>query len=218
LTEVSIIDNIEERQSREYPVKRSTALLETVLAAAMALVLMGLVLAPLLGPSGLSIIGGPRLVVEATLSDPVTDRSAVRDGSTVDLSGLPRVEASLRDPSLDQRLGLLGGRLLTGLTALGVLGLLLQVVRSLRRDEVFARVNARRLTRLAVLLGVGGTAAQLLTAFGTVRVLDSEFMRGSVTPVFELSFFPLFGALGVGVLAEVFRQGAGLREDIEGLV
>ena len=99
-----------------------------------------------------------------------------------------------------------------------MLGLLLKVVRSLRRDEVFARVNARRLTRLAVVLGVGGTTARLLTAFGTVRVLDSEFIRGSATPVFGLSFLPLLGALGVGVLAEVFRQGAALREDVQGLV
>lgn len=198
--------------------KRSTALLETVVAAAMVFVLAGMVLAPLLGPGGLGVTGGPRLAVEAALIDPVTDRSAVRQGSAVELSGLPRVEVSIREPSLDQRLGLLGGRLLTGLTTLVVLGLLLKVVRSLRRDEVFARVNARRLTRLAVVLGVGGTAAQLLTAFGTVRVLDSEFVRGSATPVFGLSFLPLLGALGVGVVAEVFRQGAALREDVQGLV
>lgn len=200
--------------------KRSAALLETVLAAASVLVALTLVLAPLLGPGGLDVVGGRQLYVEATLSRPVTDVSGVREalGETVEVSGLPRVTATLLSPSYDQRLGLLGGRLIGGLTALGVLLLLWQIVRSLRRDEVFARVNARRLSRLAVVLGVGGTVAQLLTAFGTVRVVDAEFVRGSVTPVFELSFLPLLGALGVGVLAEVFRQGAALREDVEGLV
>ncbi len=200
--------------------KWSTTLLETVLAAAMVLVLVGLVVLPLLGPGGLGVTGGPRLSVEAMLVRPVTDTSSLQEGArdTVQLSGLPLVEATLLEPSGDQRLGLLGGRLVGGLTALGVLGLLLQIVRSLRRDEVFDRVNARRLSLLAVALGVGGMAAQLLTAFGTVRVLDTDFVRGSAIPVFELSFLPLLGALGVGVLAEVFRQGAALREDVEGLV
>lgn len=200
--------------------RRSTAVLETVLAAASVAVVLALVLAPLLGPGGLGLTGGPQLSVQATLSRPVTDAPSLLQapGENVELSGLPQVTATLLSPSYDQRLGLLGGRLIGGLTALGVLLLLWQITRSLRRDEVFARVNARRLTWLAVVLGVGGTLAQLLTAFGTVRVLDAEFVRGSVTPVFELSFLPLLGALGVGVLAEVFRQGAALREDVEGLV
>lgn len=200
--------------------KRSTTLLETVLAAAMVLILGGLVVLPLLGPGGLGVTGRPRLSVEAMLARPVTDTSSLREGArdTVEFSGLPLIEATLLEPSVDQRLGLLGGRLVGGLTALGVLGLLLQIVRSLRRDEVFDRVNARRLSLLAVVLGVGGMAAQLLTAFGTVRVVDTDFVRGSAIPVFEPSFLPLLGALGVGVLAEVFRQGAALREDVEGLV
>jgi hypothetical protein len=136
----------------------------------------------------------------------------------VELGGLPVVKATVFSPSWDQRLGLVGGRLVGGLTALGVLALLWKITRSLRRGEVFARQNARRLSAIALIVGVGGMAAQLLTAFGTVRVLDAEFVRGSVTPVFGLSFLPLFAALGVGVLAEVFRQGAALREDVEGLV
>ena len=154
------------------------------------------------------------------MSRPVTDASILRQGPgrTVELSGQPHVTATLLSPSYDQRLGLLGGRLVGGLTALGVLLLLWQITRSLRRDEVFARVNSRRLTWLAVVLGVGATVAQLLTFFATVRVLEAEFALGSVTPVFEISFLPLFGVLGVGVLAEVFRQGAALREDVEGLV
>ncbi len=200
--------------------KRSTALLETVLAAAMALVLVAFVVLPLLGPGGLGVTAGPRLSVKATLVPPVTDTSRLQEGArdTVQLSGLPLVEATLLEPSADQRLGLLGGRLVGGLTALGVLGLLLQIVRSLQRDEVFARVNARRLGVLAVVLGVGGMAAQLLTAFGTVRVLDADFVPGKAIPVFGFSFLPLLAALGVAVLAEVFRQGAALREDVEGLV
>ncbi len=128
------------------------------------------------------------------------------------------VKATVFSPSWDQRLGLVGGRLVGGLTALGVLALLWKITRSLRRGEVFARQNARRLSAIALTVGVGGTVAQLLTAFGTVRVVDAEFVRGSVTPVFELSYLPLLGALGVAVLAEVFRQGAALREDVEGLV
>jgi len=203
---------------------RQAALLETLLAAATVLTAVTLVALPMLGPGGLEVMGGPLLTVDATLSEPVAGLPSLEDGGSfgagdsVELGGLPVVTATVFSPSWDQRLGLVGGRLVGGLTALGVLALLWRISRSLRRGEVFTRQNARRLSAVALIVGIGGTAAQLLTAFGTVRVLDAELVRGSVTPVFELSFLPLFAALGVGVLAEVFRQGTALREDVEGLV
>lgn len=206
---------------------RKAALLETLLAAAMVVVAVSLVMVPLLGPGGLGVGRGPVfgrvLTVPAQLSAPVPglpglDGGTFAAGEAVELGGPTVVTASVFSPSPSQRLGLVGGRVVAGLTALAVLALLLRITRSLRRGEVFAARNARRLSGIAVLVGVGATAAQLLTAFGTVRVLDAATVRGSVTPTFEISFLPLVAALGIGVLAEVFRQGAALREDVEGLV
>ena len=207
--------------------RRSAALLETLLAAAMVIVALTLVLIPLLGPGGLGVGTGPifgRLpVVQAQLSRELgpqlpTLEGTFQQGDAIELGAPVLVTATIFSPSPSQRLGLIGGRVLAGLTALAVLGLLLQIVRSLRRNDVFIDRNAQRLRRLAAVLGVGGMAAQLLTAFGTVRVVDAATVRGSVLPVFELSYLPLLGALGVGVLAEVFRQGAALRQEVDGLV
>ena len=207
--------------------RRSAALLEALLAAAMVIVALTLVLIPLLGPGGLGVGTGPvfgRLpAVQAQLSRDLvpqlpTLEGTFQEGDAVELGAPVLVTATVFSPSPYQRLGLVGGRVLAGLTALAVLGLLLQIVRSLRRNDVFIPRNAQRLRRLAAVLGVGGMAAQLLTAFGVARVVDAATVRGSVMPVFELSYLPLLGALGVAVLAEVFRQGAALRQEVDGLV
>lgn len=207
--------------------RRSAALLETLLAAAMVLVTVSLVLIPLLGPGGLGVGTGPVLgrlpAVQAQLSSALVPQLPVlegtfQEGDAVELGAPVLVTATVFSPSPSQRLGLVGGRVLTGLTALAVLGLLLQIVRSLRRNDVFIPRNAQRLRRLAAALGLGGTAAQLLTAFGMARVVDAAAVRGSLLPVFELSYLPVMGALGVAVLAEAFRQGAALRQDVDGLV
>jgi len=206
---------------------RSTALLETVLAAAMVVAGLSLVVVPLLGPGGLGLEGsllrpfGPPLSVPAQLLEsereilPAGDYAA---GDAVELSGPTIATASVVDPDLPQRIGLVGGSVLLGLTVLGVLALLLQVTRTLRHGDAFVPANARRLSRIAVLVGVGVTSAQLLRQFGAVAVLEAPSVRERVVPVFEVSFLPFVAALGIGVLAEVFRQGAAMREDVEGLV
>lgn len=198
-------------------------LLEGVLVVAMLLAAVGEVVLPLLGPGGLGIARGPlagQLSVPAELQDPVPGL-ADRNGSTgraVELGGPTTVTATVLRPSPAQRIGLVGGTVVAGLTALGVLWLLLQIARSLHRGDVFVPLNARRLQLIAALVGAGGMVAQLVHNVGRVAVLDAASVREEVVLVVELSFLPLVAAFGIGIAAEVFRQGAALREDVEGLV
>lgn len=198
-------------------------LLEGVLVVAMLLAAVGGVLLPLLGPGGLDVDRGPlagQLSVPAQLQEPVSglaDRTR-STGQAVELGGPTTVTATVERPTAAQRVGLVGGTVLAGLTALGVLWLLLQIARTLHRGDVFAPLNARRLQLIAGLVGTGGIAAQLLHNSGRAAVLEAPSVREDVVGVFELSFLPLVAAFGIGIAAEVFRQGAALREDVEGLV
>ena len=206
---------------------RSAALLESLLAAAMVVVGLALIVAPLLGSGGLGLESsllrpfGEPLSVPALVLDPVVEGLApgtYAAGDAVELSGPTVATASVSNPDLVQRAGLVGGRVLQGLTVLGVLVLLLRLTRTLRQGDAFVPANARRLSVIAVLVGVGGTVSQLVHQVGAVAVLEAPSVRDRVAPVFEVSFLPLFAALGIGVLAEVFRQGAALRADVDGLV
>jgi hypothetical protein len=200
-------------------------LLEGLLVAAMVVAVLSM-LAPVLGPGGLGLGSGPflgqPLSVDAQLRDPVPGLGGLdgtyEAGEAVELSGPTTVRANVYSPSWPQRLGLVGSSVVTGATTLGVLWLLLAITRTLRQGEVFVRGNARRLQRIALLVGAGGMAAQLLHQFGRAAVLEAATVREQVVATFEVSFLPLVAAFGIGVAAEAFRQGAALREDVEGLV
>ena len=204
-------------------------LLEVGLLVAMVSVFATLIVVPILGQGGLGLNGsvlmafGKPLQVQAELAVPVVEglRPGVeyRRGEAVELSGPSTTTASVQgSPELLQRTGLVGGRLLLGLTALAALGLLLQVVRTLRQGNPFVRANARRLRSVAVVVAVGGSLSQVLTGAGTIAVLSAETVRDRVVPTAEVSFLPLIAALVMGLLAEVFAQGADLRDDVDGLV
>jgi hypothetical protein len=205
---------------------RHAVLLETLLAAGVLIATVTLVAIPLLGQGGLGVAGsvwqpfGQPLSVPAQFEAPPPEdglNGTYERGEAVELSGPTLVTANVFDPSLPQRLGLLGGTVTGGVVTVAVLVLLLQIVRSLR-EEVFVPANARRLQLIALFLAVGGMAAQVLHQVGAAAVLEAERVRDRVTPVFELSFAPLVAALAVAVLGEVFRRGVQLREDVEGLV
>ena len=202
-------------------------LLEVGLLLAMVVVAMSLVMVPLLGQGGVGLDGsvikslGEPLSVQAELVDPVVEGLAAGTygaGEAVELSGPTTTTASVSVPDLQQRVGLVGGPVVLGLSALTVLLLLLQIVRTLRRGDPFVHANARRLRRVAAVVAIGGMASELLRGFGTVGVLQASAVSERVVPAAELSFIPLVAALVIGLLAEVFAIGAGLRDDVEGLV
>lgn len=216
-------------------VRRSaTTLLEVVLAVALAATLVLGVARPLLGPGGLGVGAGPVFGSPPTV-DARLDLSAVRVETTPPLPALADARevlpgdslemtiptattVAVYDPDLGQSLRLVGAEALQGLLAAAVLGLLLLLVRTLRQGDPFVPANARRLFAIAALVGLGGQAALLLRAWGEAAVVANPRVAPYLVPEHELSLVPLVAGLGIAVAAEVFRQGAAMRKDLEGLV
>lgn len=112
-------------------------------------------------------------------------------------------------------------RIGTGVLAVCVLYLLLRIVRTLRAGDPFVAANARRLTVMGFLVAVGGIVLQAVRTAAEMAVIErvDRLAPGVVGGrEFELSFLPVAAGLLLVGLAEVFRQGARLREDVEGLV
>jgi Protein of unknown function (DUF2975) len=112
---------------------------------------------------------------------------------------------------------LVGGSTLP-LVALAVILYLLRIVRTLRRGDPFVPENARRLTSIALLVAVGGTLGNFVNHVAMDSLAQRSAASHIVAAVYSVSFLPLVIGLAVAFLAEVFRQGTRLREDVEGLV
>ncbi len=104
-------------------------------------------------------------------------------------------------------------------TAAGAL-LLWQLLTSIRRGRPFDRRNPRRLVLLAAAVLVGGVGGQLLEAVSRLAVLDAVGSRAG--GLFDLGAGVDLTAAVLGVLllalAEAFRSGVMLAEDVQGLV
>jgi len=180
--------------------------LEAVLWVAAALGVLGLV------PRVRAALQQDRLEVTAELPE-----SAVPAGSSVEapLTGTVVIE----DPTGQQAALALLPDVLAVLLVVAAVGLLLRVVRSVGAGDPFPPENARRLTGLALLVGVGGVAVQVVA--GVVRnelLVDVTVLGERVPVVFELSLWPLLAMLLLAFLAQVFVRGAALSADVDGLV
>ena len=152
-----------------------------------------------------------------TLPDDVLTDDMLPDGVWVE----DDFDVALRAPGstvAEQLLGR-GDLAVLGLSVgIGAL-LLLPVLRSIAGGRPFEHGNARRIALVAVLLGVNGVVVPLLPAAATAMVLartgaDVEVFEQGVT--FTLLPFALVAA--VLVVAEAFRRGEQIADDVEGLV
>lgn len=173
---------------------------------------------------------GSLLSVIGAVRDRAVERSVPLAPDRVDLgagAGGYSVEAATGTATLERA----GAGALIGSVAPQVLGaavvvatayLLWRVVRSLREGDPFNRRNARRLTAAALIVMIGGTAVGVVDAMvGLVFSTEAADALGegsAVTSGAEISFLPIAIGLVLGVLAEVFRRGAAMREELEGLV
>lgn len=228
-------------------VKVSARLLTGLLGAAVAAVLAFGVWPTVLGPSGLDLGRGmvpmpgpqraPYLAVQpdggfgerwqAAAFDsqklfPWTDTS---NGTRDAASGLPPVEVipwssmelTFWGPTWQDRLGFAGPQLAAQALFLLVIWLLWRIVRTVPA-EVFTPSNARRLVGIGLAVAVGGTVVQLLGYAAHQGIVARSAAAGLVDVAFSFSFLPLVIGAIVLLLAEVFRQGARLRADVDGLV
>ncbi len=114
-----------------------------------------------------------------------------------------------------------GDSALLGLVVGAAALLLVPVVGSISAGEPFRRGNARRLAVLAGVVLVHGVVAPLLPAAATSSVLHRTGL--SELEVFEpdgatFGLLPFVVVVGLLVLAEAFRRGEQLADDVEGLV
>jgi hypothetical protein len=110
---------------------------------------------------------------------------------------------------------------LLGLTVGAAALLLLPVLTSIREGEPFRPGHARRFSVLAGVVAVYGVVGPLLPAAATSSVLHRTGL--SQTRVFEpdgatFGLLPFVVVVGLLVLAEAFRRGEQLADDVEGLV
>ncbi len=133
-------------------------------------------------------------------------------------------EVVIHDPQFMERLAYALPRLLTAVLIAIVAWQLMQVFRSLRVDQPFSRGNALRVTFIALTVFVGGAvwaAVDFASAFYLATHTFDAFGGAGSSPVTLSATFTaapmLFGAVVAG-LAEFFRRGAALSEDVDGLV
>ena len=125
------------------------------------------------------------------------------------------------DSTLAEQLLARGDAVVLGLS-LGVGGVLLRrLLLSVAEGRPFRAGNARRVATIAVLVAVGGTLAGVFPDLAGVLVLDRLGVTGPDSPFSLGVTFPLRPVLVAPVilaLAEAFRRGAELADDVDGLV
>jgi len=140
-------------------------------------------------------------------------------GSQIDGYHLDVRSATLviEDPSFLQRLATMVPAIVTAGTVGTVAVLLWLVSKSLREGELFTHENVRRLKSCANTVLVGGLVAagsRIAISLWFIDMADDlpvEFAASG-----SLVALPI--ALALAGLAEIFRRGAALRADVEGLV
>jgi hypothetical protein len=210
-----------------------TTALKGLLVAAIVLVAIFGVLRPAVGPAGLGLGTGPIFgaapTVDVTLdmaavsvrTDPQLPNLAGRTierGDGIEFLVPSNTAVVVSHPDLRQGLALVATPVFGGLLTAMVLALLLRIARTLRQGDPFVAINARRLYLIAVLVGIGGQATVLLTAWGRLGILYHPDVAPYVLTDVSTTIVPLFAGLGIAVLAEVFRQGTRLRAELDGLV
>lgn len=156
----------------------------------------------------------PRLYV---YTDETPSPNGVPNGRG-EFSGPYEAQVNSYSPTAAQRAAFLGAGLTESLATIVVLLLLLRIVRTLRVGDPFVLANARRLRLIALAVALGGTGASALLAWGEHLVLSDAVIAPFVREQLHITFLPLLAGLGILLLAEVFRRGALMRADLEGVV
>lgn len=155
----------------------------------------------------------PRAVPDVTV---LADDVSVRGTDTLVLV--------FEDPSVPERLLLALPVLLQQVLGLVVIYLVLRVLQGLGSGDPFVPVNVRRVYTVAFAVLLGSLLLPMVEAFSNVTLWTDRVPVNEVALIafnLGLDSGPLMGFL-VGLLllslAEVFRRGTRMREDVKGLV
>jgi hypothetical protein len=150
----------------------------------------------------------------------LNDRLDLPEGAVL-LGNLVDVDLHVPDLSLGLRLlAQLSPALLFLSISAGALALA-QVMRTVRAGRPFAQRNAARLVVVAVAVVVGGAVAPVLRDAAAIAALDHLGLTGEDSPLLlrmSVPLTPLLLAVLVLGIAEAFRRGAALADDVDGLV
>lgn len=179
----------------------------------------------------LVVVGSILAAVVPTISS-LTDREVTFEApllsKTVEAGGGVTVQTAdglvtMTEASVGQVLLNAAPNLLTALVVASAGYCLYLVVRSLRAGDPFHRRNATRLTTAALIVLIGGLVASGVGAFSTLALsTDAQDALGHADWLVAAGSMVLLPPVALGMLlvclAEFFRRGTELRDDVDGLV
>lgn len=136
---------------------------------------------------------------------------------SVEIAQRVPVTLKLEDPTVSEGAATFGAAVIPLAVAIIVSYSLLRIADSVRRSDAFTMHNVRRLRTIGLTLMIGGPLGDFVSQ--VIRRGLAEHV-GVVRDGFFLAILgtlPLAG-LGVLILAEVFRHGVRLREDVEATI
>ncbi|MBK6873226.1 MAG: DUF2975 domain-containing protein [Kineosporiaceae bacterium] len=133
--------------------------------------------------------------------------------------GEGRYDLRLDDPTTTQRLIDLAPGLLLLVLILTACWLVFRLMRDIGRGEPFAPRNVARLRLLAAVLALGVPVEFVARGMSTMAMLSNADL-GSLNPAgqVELPWLSVLAGMCLALLAEAFKAGSRLRDDVEGLV
>lgn len=133
--------------------------------------------------------------------------------------GLAAYDVTLADPTVGQRLlDLAPGVLSVGLIATGCV-VIIGVMRTIAAGDPFVAGNVRRMRQLAALLLVGPFFTFFLSMSAHGALLgDVDLGSLPLTARLDIPWAWFIAGMVVALLAEAFKAGSRLRDDVDGLV
>lgn len=169
--------------------------------------------APFSDEAGISVANAPRW---ENSSDGARD--AVTGGPPVEITGPFKGQLGFLNPTFAMQWAWIYWQVAGPLLTAVALFVVLRIVRSVRIGTPFTDVNARRLRILALLVGVGGTLVAVTNELVRRWLLDNSAASGIVGHEWHITFIPLLLGVIIGVVAEVWRAGVVMAEDLDGVV
>lgn len=133
--------------------------------------------------------------------------------------GVAAYDVTLTEPTVLQRLlDLVPGAILVVLLAVGC-WLIIAIMRTIAAGEPFADVNVRRLRVLAMLLLVGPFFTFFAATSAQGALLGDVDVAGLAYAMsLDIPWVWFVAGMVVALLAEAFKSGSQLRDDVDGLV